>query len=157
MASRKGESVTKAFAGKVTLVMGAIRGIGKSIAQSLGEAVAIVYVTGRTEHSQEATVPLPGTIHETAQSVTELGRGLESQSAVTTVRMMKLNFFSILSKVSTISSKSWSIMSEVVIKQFNMVNLDFNQPSGKCHHHFGTRCMWLVEGHITFAASLPPG
>jgi NAD(P)-dependent dehydrogenase (short-subunit alcohol dehydrogenase family) len=39
----------------------------------LGEAGAIVYITGRTEHSQETTVPLPGTIRETAQSVTEFG------------------------------------------------------------------------------------
>jgi len=56
---------------KVALVIGASRGIGKGIAHALGLAGAIVYVTGRTEYATEATVPLPGTIHETAALVTQ--------------------------------------------------------------------------------------
>jgi len=59
--------------GRITLVTGASRGIGKGIAQALGAAGATVYVTGRTEHADNATVPLPGTIHETAALVTQAG------------------------------------------------------------------------------------
>jgi NAD(P)-dependent dehydrogenase (short-subunit alcohol dehydrogenase family) len=63
--------------GKVAVVTGASRGIGKGIALVLGEAGATVYITGRTEREGEAVVPLPGTIHETADEVTVLGgRGI---------------------------------------------------------------------------------
>jgi dehydrogenase/reductase SDR family member 1 len=58
---------------KVTLVTGASRGIGKGVAQALGAAGATVYLTGRTEDEHHATVPLPGTIHETAALVTQAG------------------------------------------------------------------------------------
>jgi dehydrogenase/reductase SDR family protein 1 len=59
--------------GKIALVTGASRGIGRGIALSLGEAGATVYITGRTEDEQAPTVPLSGTIHKTAEEVTRLG------------------------------------------------------------------------------------
>ena len=64
-------SLDGALAGKVALVTGASRGIGKGCALELGAAGATVYVTGRT--LEEGSAPLPGTIATTAQEVTVLG------------------------------------------------------------------------------------
>jgi NAD(P)-dependent dehydrogenase (short-subunit alcohol dehydrogenase family) len=61
------------LSGRVALVTGASRGVGKGIALGLGEAGATVYVTGRTVEEGRAVIPLPGTIHQTADEVMQLG------------------------------------------------------------------------------------
>jgi dehydrogenase/reductase SDR family member 1 len=63
----------KSLDGKVALVTGASRGVGKGIALGLGEAGATVYITGRTTKEGNAAVSLSGTIHQTAEEVTKLG------------------------------------------------------------------------------------
>ncbi|OGP60773.1 MAG: hypothetical protein A2162_11075 [Deltaproteobacteria bacterium RBG_13_52_11b] len=57
--------------GKVAVVTGASRGVGKGVALGLGEAGATVYITGRTV--EESKSDLPGTIQQTADNVTKLG------------------------------------------------------------------------------------
>jgi len=63
------------LSGKVAVVTGASRGIGKGMALALAREGATVYVTGRTV--SPGASPLPGTIGETADEVTRLGgRGI---------------------------------------------------------------------------------
>lgn len=57
--------------GKVAVVTGASRGIGKGIAMVLAEQGATVYVTGRTVTKGE--YPLPGTVGETAEECNRRG------------------------------------------------------------------------------------
>ena len=57
--------------GRVALVTGSSRGIGRAIALELARRGADVVVTARTETPRD---DLPGTIHETAEQVRALGR-----------------------------------------------------------------------------------
>jgi len=59
-----------ALDGKVAVVTGASRGVGKGIALGLGEAGATVYVTGRSLDSSEDP---RGSLHQTANEIDALG------------------------------------------------------------------------------------
>jgi len=61
------------LSGRVALVPGASRGVGKGIALGLGEAGATVYITGRTSEPGQSPGHLPGTLGQTADEVRRLG------------------------------------------------------------------------------------
>lgn len=61
------------LADRVALVTGASRGVGKGIALALGQAGAVVYLTGRTVDGGEPTTSLPGTVTQTAAEIAARG------------------------------------------------------------------------------------
>jgi dehydrogenase/reductase SDR family member 1 len=61
------------LAGKIAVVTGASRGVGKGVALGLGEAGATVYVTGRSVEDKKDAEQLGGTIFMTAEAVTDRG------------------------------------------------------------------------------------
>lgn len=64
--------MAKSLAGKVCIVTGASRGIGKGIALQLGTAGATVYITGRTLKKKDDD-PVGGSLEETADEVKARG------------------------------------------------------------------------------------
>lgn len=61
------------LSGKIVLVTGATRGVGKGIAVALARTGATVYFTGRTEKEFEGAVKLEGTLQQTECEIREQG------------------------------------------------------------------------------------
>jgi NAD(P)-dependent dehydrogenase (short-subunit alcohol dehydrogenase family) len=63
----------KSMEGKIAVVTGASRGIGRGIALVLGECGATVYVTGRSRRGGSTPDNIPGSIDDTADEVSRRG------------------------------------------------------------------------------------
>ncbi|NMG09873.1 SDR family NAD(P)-dependent oxidoreductase [Brasilonema sp. UFV-L1] len=63
----------KNLEGKVTLVTGATRGLGKGIAIGLGEAGATVYITGRSLNKSNTSDEISGSLNDTQSAIEEVG------------------------------------------------------------------------------------
>lgn len=63
----------KQLEGKITLVTGATRGLGKGIAIGLGEAGATVYITGRSKEQSNAGNDISGSLKDTQLAVETAG------------------------------------------------------------------------------------
>ncbi len=59
--------------GKIALVTGATRGVGKGIAIALGESGATVYITGRSLEPSDSAHKLSGSLPETQAAIEEAG------------------------------------------------------------------------------------
>jgi NAD(P)-dependent dehydrogenase (short-subunit alcohol dehydrogenase family) len=65
--------MTAALAGRICLVAGASRGVGRGVARALGEAGATVIVTGRSSEAARRTESRSETIEDTSRLVDEAG------------------------------------------------------------------------------------
>lgn len=66
-------AVSRPLTGRICLVAGASRGVGRGIARALGEAGATVVVTARSSEASARTDGRPETIEDTARLVREIG------------------------------------------------------------------------------------
>jgi NAD(P)-dependent dehydrogenase (short-subunit alcohol dehydrogenase family) len=100
------------LSGKVAVVTGASRGVGKGIALGLGEAGATVYVTGRTMKEKSDTGKLGGTVHGTAEAVTAIGgKGIGIQCDHTDDAQVEAVFQRILKaskKIDLLVNNAWA-------------------------------------------------
>lgn len=65
--------MNRPLAGRICLVAGASRGVGRGVAQGLGEAGATVIVTARSSEAARRTDSRPETIEDTARLVDDAG------------------------------------------------------------------------------------
>lgn len=121
--------------GKVAIVTGSSRGIGRGMALALAKEGANVVVVGRTETANQSR--LPGTIHHTVEEITalEAGKGIavrcdvmrqEDVEALMQKTVETFGRIDILINNAGGSSSQASIIDIPVYRWMNVMNLNIN-------------------------------
>lgn len=113
--------------GKVAIVTGSSRGIGKAIALELAREGADIVVVARTE---TAGGPLPGTIHQTSEEIMALGRNAlpvkvditreEEVEAMVKQAMSQFGKIDILVNNAAVNIKGGTLM-DVPMKRYDLL------------------------------------
>lgn len=126
--------------GKVAIVTGASRGIGKEIALALARAGADLVIAAKSEQGRDK---LPGSIHETAEEVRALGR--RALPVKTDVRMAEeveamvaraaAEFGRIDVLVNNAGALHWKTIPDTPPKRFDLVH-EVNARGAYCAVHY---------------------
>ncbi len=141
------------FAGRVAMVTGASRGVGKALALRLGAEGCDVVVAAKTAAPDPK---LPGTIHDTAREIEALGRRalaapLDVRDDVAVERVVKQaleHFGQIDFLVNNAGALYWRSVAETEMKRFDLVMGVNARGAFACTRHVLPSMLARKFGHI---------
>ncbi len=147
------------LAGKVAIVTGASRGIGREVALALARAGADVVAAAKSEQGRER---LPGSIHETADAVRALGRHalavrtdvrapeqIEAMVAQTVAEFGRIDVL-----VNNAGALHWRSIPETPPKRFDLVH-EVNVRAAYCAAHYALPHLLRAGGGAVVNMSPP--
>jgi len=136
-----------ALSGKVALVTGASRGIGRGVALVLAEQGATVYVTGRTVNPGDYY--LPGTVGETAAQCCERGSAVGGKGIGVAVN--HADDAAVVALFERISSEQGRL--DILVNNAFTLSDDLLEPKGFWEKPMSNLEMWDVGVRSNYAAA----